>query len=54
MAEDLKRLLSRRFGPLPAWSEQRIDAAPMAQLDTWLDGILDATSLEDLIGGEAP
>ncbi|MEY6434298.1 DUF4351 domain-containing protein, partial [Thioalkalicoccus limnaeus] len=52
-AESLARLLTRRFGPLPVWATQRIDAAPAAQLDAWLDGIFDATSLEDLIGDEA-
>jgi hypothetical protein len=52
-AESLKRLLARRFGQLPAHAEQRIDAAPVAQLDAWLDRIFDAASLEDLIGGDA-
>ena len=52
-AESLKRLLTRRFGPLPAGAEQRIDTAPVAQLDAWLDGIFDAASLEDLIGDDA-
>ncbi|EGV16349.1 DUF2887 domain-containing protein [Thiocapsa marina] len=52
-AESLKRLLTRRFGPLPTEAEQRIDTAPVAQLDAWLDGIFDAPSLEDLIGGHA-
>jgi predicted transposase YdaD len=51
-AEDLTRLLTRRFGPLPAWTTARISAAPIAQLDAWLDGILDAPSLTDLIGPE--
>ena len=45
--------LTRRFGPLPAWAEQQIGAAPVAQLDAWLDGIFDASSLEDLIGDDA-
>ena len=49
-AESLKRLLVRRFGPLPVWATQRIDAAPIAQLDAWLDGIFDAASVEALIG----
>ncbi len=49
-AESLKRLLTRRFGPLPAGAEQRIDAAPVAQLDAWLDGIFDAANVQDLIG----
>ena len=49
-ASVLKRLLSRRFGALPAWAEGRIEAAPIAQLDGWLDGIFEATSVEALIG----
>jgi hypothetical protein len=52
-AESLERLLTRRFGPLPVRAEQRIDAAPVAQLDAWLDGIFDAAGLEDLIGEDA-
>jgi hypothetical protein len=52
-AESLKRLLTRRFGPLPAGAEHRIDTAPVVQLDAWLDGIFDAASLEDLIGDDA-
>jgi len=51
-AEDLTRLLIRRFGPLPAWAAERIAAAAIAQLDTWLDGILDAQSPADLLGPE--
>ena len=48
-AMTLKRLLRRRFATLPADAEQRIDAAAEAQLDTWLDGIFDAPSVEDLL-----
>jgi len=48
-AEDLKRLLTRRFGPLPVWATQRITAALVAQLDAWLDGIFDAAIVEELI-----
>ena len=51
-AEDLKRLLKRRFNALPPWAAQRIEAASIAQLDVWLDGIFDAQSLEALIGSE--
>jgi predicted transposase YdaD len=52
-AGSLKRLLTRRFGPLPAWAEQRIEMAPMAQLDEWLDGLFDAPGLTDLLGPES-
>ena len=48
-AEDLKRLLARRFGPLPKWAAARIDAAPVAQMDAWLDGIFDAPALDALL-----
>ncbi len=46
----LKRLLQRRFATLPEGAEQRIDAAPEAQVDAWLDAIFDAPSVEGLLG----
>ena len=49
-ADSLKRLLTRRFGALPRWAAQRLDAAAITQLDGWLEGVLDAQSLEQLIG----
>jgi len=49
-ADSLKRLLTRRFGVLPRWAVQRLDAAAIMQLDGWLEGVLDAQSLEQLIG----
>jgi predicted transposase YdaD len=51
-ASTLKRLLTLRFGPLPAWAERRIDAATLAQLDTWVDGIFAAEGVAALIGPE--
>ena len=51
-ADSLKHLLRRRFDAVPAWAAQRIDAASIAQLDAWLDGIFDASSVEALIGTE--
>ena len=49
-AVTLKRLLKRRFARVPTWVEQRIGAAPEAQVDAWLDAIFDATSVEGLLG----
>ena len=49
-ANVLKRLLTRRFGQLPAWAIQRLDRAATEQVDGWLEEILDAPSLEGLIG----
>ena len=51
-AEDLTRLATRRFGPLPPWAGARIAAAPIEQLDGWLDDIFDARTLTDLLGPE--
>ena len=51
-ASTLKRLLARRFKVLPPWAATRIDAATLPQLETWLDGIFDADSIEALIGAE--
>ncbi len=45
----LGRQLERRFGPLPAWVRQQIDAAETATLETWGVRLLDATSLEDVL-----
>jgi hypothetical protein len=51
----LKRLLRVRFGELPPWAQSRIDAATLGQLDTWLDGIFQAATLEEvLLGGQPP
>lgn len=49
-ADGLKLLLTRRFGALPRWVVHRVDAAAMDELDGWLLGILDAQSLEGLLG----
>ncbi|NEX22875.1 DUF2887 domain-containing protein [Thiorhodococcus mannitoliphagus] len=48
-AEDLSRLLTRRFGPLPAWASTRIQGADIDRLDHWLDRLLDAERLEDVL-----
>jgi len=49
-AESMKRLLTRRFGPLPKWAVRRLETAAVADLDAWLEGIFDAQSLEGFIG----
>lgn len=49
-ADALTRLLTRRFGPPPDWSGARIAAADIAQLDAWIDGVLDAPGLNELLG----
>ena len=46
----LQRQLTRRFGPLPAARLASIAAATPAQLETWGDRVLDATSLDEVFG----
>ena len=45
-AKLLHRLLTRRFGPLPAWVEDRLNQAPTETLEMWADRVLDAPTLE--------
>jgi hypothetical protein len=44
----LRRQLTRRFGPLPAWVEQRLEEASAAQLEAWAERVLDAAQLEEV------
>jgi hypothetical protein len=47
-AKLLRRQLLRRFGPLPAWVEARLDGAGEPELEAWGERLLDSTSLEDV------
>ncbi|WP_142105014.1 DUF4351 domain-containing protein [Pseudonocardia cypriaca] len=47
-AEPLVRLLSRKFGPLPAGVRKRIDAASSDRLEVWSDRMLDAPTLDEV------
>jgi len=49
-ANVLVRLLTRKFGPLPESTEAAIRAASLEQLDAWTDRVLDATSLDEVLG----
>jgi predicted transposase/invertase (TIGR01784 family) len=42
----LRRLLIRRFGPLPAWAEAKLAGAEPAQLEVWGERVLEAATLE--------
>jgi len=46
----LQKLLKKRFGVVPSDVLAKISAAPLGQIDTWLDQVLDARSLDDLFG----
>ncbi|MEC5164225.1 MULTISPECIES: Rpn family recombination-promoting nuclease/putative transposase [unclassified Janthinobacterium] len=47
----LQFLLQRRFGQLPPAIAARVEAAPAEQLERWFEGLLDADSLDQLVGG---
>ena len=44
----LQRLLTKRFGTLPSELVATISAASAAQIDVWVDRVLDAASLEEV------
>ncbi len=45
----LLRQLTQRFGPLPAATEERIERATPKQLLRWIDRVLDAPTLDDVL-----
>lgn len=44
----LQKLLTKRFGVLPTDAAGKIAAASAEQIDTWVDRVLDAASLEEV------
>ena len=47
-AETLLRLLQRRFGPIPERARARVAVGSAAEIDTWIDALLDAQSLTEV------
>lgn len=45
----LTRQLTRRFGPLPAWAEERLAQASTLELEEWADRVFEAARLEDIV-----
>ena len=48
----LRRLLTRRFGPLPAWAEERLAQASPQELERWADRVLEAQQLDEVFVAE--
>ncbi|MFA7242388.1 MAG: DUF4351 domain-containing protein [Sulfuricellaceae bacterium] len=46
----IKRLLAKRFGPLPEAVSHRLTLATAEQLETWSERVLDAPTLEAVFG----
>jgi len=47
-ARMLRRQLTRRFGKVPVWAEDRLKQAEEKDLEIWIDRILDAGSVEEI------
>ena len=45
----LRWQLEQRFGALPHWAAEKIEAADLATLERWCIRIMDAESLEDVL-----
>ena len=52
-AETLLRLLERRFGAVPEDARARVLAAPVEDLDAWLDAFVSASDLDDVFRNDA-
>jgi hypothetical protein len=46
----LRRLLGTKFGNVPKWADERLEAATSAQIERWSKKILTADTLEGVIG----
>jgi hypothetical protein len=48
------RQIEKRFGSVPAWAEQRLDAMSAVEIEETALRLLDAHKLEDLLGNSNP
>jgi hypothetical protein len=46
----LRLLIEKRFGALPVWAGEKLAALPEPQLEDVIERVLDATSLDELLG----
>jgi hypothetical protein len=45
----LRRLIEKRFGPIPAWAEERLSAKSWSELEELSVRVLDVNGIEDLL-----
>ncbi len=48
----LSRLIAKRFGKLPKWAADRLDAATESQLEAWSNAMLSADSLAGIFADD--
>jgi len=46
----LRRLIEKRFGALPGWAREKLAAMPVSELEDLSERVLDAKSMDDLLG----
>jgi hypothetical protein len=49
----LKRQLTRWFGPLPDWADQRLDQASPVELERWAERVLEVQVLDEVFDLQA-
>jgi hypothetical protein len=45
----LRRLIEKRFGPIPAWADERLSARSALELEELSERVLDAATIEDIL-----
>jgi hypothetical protein len=45
----IRRQIAKRFGPMPAWAEERLAGRSTTELEDLSERLLDAQSIEDLL-----
>ncbi len=51
-AQLLKRQLQRRFGDVPGWATDKIDAADESAIETWVDALFEAETVEAVFASQ--
>ncbi len=51
-AQLLKRQLLRRFGDVPGWATDKIDAADESAIETWVDALFEAETVEAVFASQ--
>ena len=46
----LRRQIEKRFGALPAWAGEKLAALPASELEDLSERVLDAKTVEELLG----
>jgi hypothetical protein len=51
-AQPLKRQLMRRFGEVPVWATDKIDAAEESTIESWADAVFEAESVDTVFASQ--